>query len=58
MSSLTRDFKHARRHLVREDGKPLCGGGHGGRTAQYKVDIGDDVNCAACLKIMNGGGTR
>jgi hypothetical protein len=56
MSTLTRDKKRVRRHAIREDGRPLCGGGHGARTAQFQEDLADDINCAACLKIKNGGG--
>jgi hypothetical protein len=53
MSTITRDRKRVRRHAIRPDGRPLCGGGHGARTAQFQEDHVDDVNCVACLKIKN-----
>lgn len=51
MSTLTRDTNRAKRHIAGADGRPLCGGGHGARSAQFQVDLGDDVNCAQCSVI-------
>ena len=39
-------------HAAREDGHPLCGGGHKAKSAPaWQDDIGP-VNCEACLNIM------
>ena len=41
-----------RTHAVREDGRPLCGGGfQSSAVSQWQTDLGG-VNCAACLGII------
>jgi hypothetical protein len=58
VSTITKDKPSAVRHIARTGGRPLCGGGHGGKTASYQIDLGDDPNCEACLKIALGGAGR
>lgn len=36
-------------HII-EQGRPLCGGGHGGKAIQWQHDIGPS-NCRACAAI-------
>ena len=38
-----------RRHVI-IDGRPLCGGGNGGKTTHWQQDMGE-VNCARCQAI-------
>ena len=45
--------KTLRRHLARDNGRPLCGGGNGGKTSAYQLDMGDDCNCQQCARIKS-----
>jgi hypothetical protein len=53
MSTLVRpNVRPGRRHAYNDAGRPVCGGGNGGKTAHWQQDFGDDVNCQACRKIQ------
>ena len=39
MSTITRDKARMVRHISAANGRPLCGGGNGGRSSQYQVDL-------------------
>lgn len=55
MSTLVKGtHKRYRRHLIGGDGTPLCGGGHGGKAAQYQTDLVGDGNCRACVAVRDG----
>jgi len=44
---------HGRIHHTTREGRPLCGGGNGGRLGQWQAEIGP-ANCRACLLITTG----
>lgn len=44
--------EHHRVHAAREDGRPLCGGGHKAKSVPFWQDDIGPVNCEACLTIM------
>lgn len=47
---------HSRVHATTGT-RPLCGGGHGGRSVQWQQDIGPST-CKACAKVALGKNTR
>lgn len=53
MSTISKAVRgKVRRHAVADNGKPICGGGHGAKQADYQIDLGDDVDCEPCLTIL------
>lgn len=44
--------KRARRHAVGPDGRALCGGGNGGKSANLQTDFTDEVDCLAYLDAL------
>jgi hypothetical protein len=54
VSTITKNVVHAsplKRHIEGPNGKPLCGGGNGGRKAGWQIDFGNDPNCEVCLTL-------
>ena len=39
-------------HAINALGKPVCGGGHHARSAEWQTDLAEP-NCKRCLAILN-----
>lgn len=49
--------KPRRIHATNDAGRPMCGGGHGGRATHWQQDMSGPCNCQACAKVVLGKNT-